>query len=332
MTHSENSYHPETTVRVAYSPSLPCHSRAGANDGVHEDGAGVSLPARTAAAYQHWTPPRIRYFLSRLADTGNVMGVCREMDLSRQSVYALRARDEAFARAWQGAMLRHRDALVDLCLERATVGVTEEIVVDGRLAERTRPDGAMLRHMLNRADRLCDDGWPSARPAKQSERHFEALLDCLDPPADRNGEDCADAPPDREALLADIAASAQWDWKEDWRANTDPAPELGPGVRVGRVEGPCGYASDEEAADALIAYKRIMATPPEEVDISDLDPAGADDWTDEQWLRADRSGLTDTMFADEGASRAEGEEEGGEEGGDPESRPEREDAAGEEDP
>ncbi|RED16833.1 hypothetical protein [Parasphingopyxis lamellibrachiae] len=49
-------------------------------------------------------------FLSRLADTGNVLGVCREMGLSRQSVYALRARNAAFARAWQGAMLQHRDA------------------------------------------------------------------------------------------------------------------------------------------------------------------------------------------------------------------------------
>lgn len=125
-----------------------------------------TLPARTTPTDPGWTPARQRYFLSRLSDTGNVLGVCREMDMSRQSVYALRARDAAFARAWQGAMLRHRDALVDICMERATVGVREEIVVDGALVERTKPDGAMLRHMLNRADRLCDDDSLAARPAR----------------------------------------------------------------------------------------------------------------------------------------------------------------------
>lgn len=266
----------------------------------------------------------MRYFLSRLADTGNVLGVCREMGLSRQSVYAVRARDAAFERGWQGAMLRHRDALVDLCLERATVGVTEEVVIDGQLAERIKPDGAMLRHMLARADRRCDDDRLSARPAQQSERHFEALLDCIDPDAE-----CAEAEaPDREALLADIDASANRDWKEgeaaepeiefrglysaDDRAGSDAPDE-------DHADGPCDYASDEEAADALIAYKRIMATPPEEVDIADLDPAEAESWTDDQWLRADRSGLVGTMFEDETC-----EEEG--------ANPERGDAEGEEDP
>ncbi|WP_299324077.1 hypothetical protein [Parasphingopyxis sp.] len=278
-----------------------------------------TLPARATPADPGWTPKRQRYFLSRLADTGNVLGVCREMDMSRQSVYALRARDAAFARAWQGAMLRHRDALVDICMERATMGVTEEIVVDGELVERTKPDGAMLRHMLNRADRLCDDDSLAARPAHQSELHFEALLDCVDPDEIVQAEG---GPPDRAMLLADIAASARWDWKgdedigafdvsaagdadrarlshQDYLAQTDPAPDIGPGIRTGKVAGPMGFASDEEAVEALLDYKRIMATPPGEIDTSDLDPAEADEWTDEQWLRAQRSGLTERMFAEE---------------------------------
>jgi|GEM_PF-5308287 len=54
-----------------------------------------TLPACAAPAAPSWTPPRMRYYLSRLADTGNVLGVCREMGLSRQSVHALRARDAA---------------------------------------------------------------------------------------------------------------------------------------------------------------------------------------------------------------------------------------------
>ncbi|RED16832.1 hypothetical protein [Parasphingopyxis lamellibrachiae] len=66
--------------------------------------------------------------------------------------------------------------------------MTEEIVVDGQLAERIKPDGVMLRHMLARADRRCDDDRLAARPVQQSERHFEALLDCIGPDAE-----CAEA-------------------------------------------------------------------------------------------------------------------------------------------
>ena len=74
MTHPENQPSPEAADTAASSHSLP---------------------ARAAPADPGWTPARQRYFLSRLADTGNVLGVCREMDMSRQSVYALRARDAA---------------------------------------------------------------------------------------------------------------------------------------------------------------------------------------------------------------------------------------------
>jgi len=280
MTHPEKQHRPEAAGSAASSPRPE------------------TLPARAAPAAPGWTPPRIRYFLSRLADTGNVLGVCREMGLSRQSVYALRTRDAAFERAWQGAMLRHRDALVDLCLERAMVGVTEEVVIDGQLAERTRPDGVMLRHMLARADRRCEDDRLAARPPQQSERHFEALLDCLDPPESGDaagGEEAVD----RDMLLAEIAASAEWDWKEG-------QPYIAP------AEGPCGYASDEAALEALTVYKRIMATPPEDVETGDLDPAEAKGWSDEQWLRADRSGLTGRMFEERDG---DGETGGGKDGG-----------------
>lgn len=360
MTDSQNPQSPETSPNRAHPELVEPQAAEGQRFGTSppptfrqaqcERGDGPvhpqPRPARTASAHQHWTPPRMRYFLSRLADTGNVLGVCREMGLSRQSVYALRARDAAFARAWQGAMLRHRDALVDLCLERATVGVTEEVVIDGQLAERIKPDGAMLRHMLARADRRCDDDSLAARPVQQSERHFEALLDCLDPPMDKDGAGCAAAEtPDRDALLADIDASAKWDWKEGEAAEPDHAfrglfsAEDGAGSDAadgGRADGPCGYASDAEAADALIAYKRIMATPPDKVDTADLDPAKADDWSDEQWLRADRSGLVDTMFGAQAEQEGAGERAGDDAGGDGEAAPEREPegdgAAGEDDP
>ncbi|MGP1283344.1 MAG: hypothetical protein ACTS1X_10245 [Parasphingopyxis sp.] len=244
--------------------------------------------------------------------------------MSRQSVYALRARDAAFARAWQGAMLRHRDALVDICMERATLGVREEIVVDGALVERTKPDGTMLRHMLNRADRRCDDGTFAARPARQSELHFEALLDCIDPDETVRA---GGGPPDRAELLACIADSAELGWdKRDYPGLCAPgsAPLSAAPDPLAR------FASEEEAADALIAYKRLMAMRPEEVDISDLDPAAAEEWTEEQWLRAEHSGLADRLFGTDGepggAERAEAGEM--ERGAETENAPERDQARG----
>ena len=107
----------------------------------------------------------------------------------------------------------------------------------------------MLRHMLNRADRLCDDTSLAARPAHRSELHFEALLDCVDQDETAQAEG---GPPDRAMLLAEIAASARWDWK------------------------------------------------------GDPDPAESNDWTEEQWLRADRSGIAEWLFDEE-----EQEERGG---------------------
>lgn len=37
--------------------------------------------------------------------------------------------------------------------------------------------------------------------------------------------------------------------------------------------------------------ERIDALAPEDVDISDLDPAAAETWDDMQWYRAERSGM-----------------------------------------
>ena len=321
MKHTENPQNPEpsntpvSAEPVEVRPSADRHPSTGSGLTVQEE---TTLPARAAPADPGWTPARQRYFLSRLADTGNVLGVCREMDMSRQSAYALRARDAAFARAWQGAMLRHRDALVDICMERATIGVREEIVVDGALVERTKPDGAMLRHMLNRADRLCDDGTFAARPAHQSELHFEALLDCIDPDETAQAEG---GPPDRAELLACIAESAELGWdKRDYPGLCAP----GSAPRAAEPDPLARFASEEEAADALIAYKYLLTMRPEEVDISDLDPAAVDEWTEEQWLRAEHSGLADRLFGeDEGLGSAEETEDRGG-GAETESAPERE--------
>ena len=71
-----------------------------------------------------------------------------------------------------------------------------------------------------------------------------------------------------------------------------------------------GFADDDEAVDRLARYKRLMATPPDRVDISDLDPDDMDEWTDDQWLRADHSGFLDRIgfYEEDGEDEEAGEE------------------------
>lgn len=82
------------------------------------------------------------------------------------------------------------------------------------------------------------------------------------------------------------------------------APGRGP--RAAATEAPPGFDSLEDAADALIPYKYLLAMRPEDVDISDIDPEAIDDWTEEQWLRAEHSGLADRLLRrDDGGAVSE---------------------------
>ena len=70
-------------------------------------------PCSTAAPQHNgWTPARRRQFLKSLATTANVRCACTDVGLSRQAAYQLRRRDSAFARAWDSALQRARDAAV----------------------------------------------------------------------------------------------------------------------------------------------------------------------------------------------------------------------------
>lgn len=57
-----------------------------------------------------WTATRRERFVACLAAGRDVRGACNAIGLSRQSVYRLRARDAAFAEAWDDAMCEAREA------------------------------------------------------------------------------------------------------------------------------------------------------------------------------------------------------------------------------
>jgi hypothetical protein len=57
-----------------------------------------------------WTPQRRRRFLELLGAGLNVRRACARVGMSRQTAYALRRRDPAFAMAWNSALRSARAA------------------------------------------------------------------------------------------------------------------------------------------------------------------------------------------------------------------------------
>ena len=97
----------------------PAQPRPGAEPGDADIDPAALADAIARERNDGWTPLRMRIFLDRLSETGNVGQCCRELDLSRQSAYALRRRNGLFAHAWGGAIVRSRDALLDTAWQRA---------------------------------------------------------------------------------------------------------------------------------------------------------------------------------------------------------------------
>lgn len=117
-----------------------------------------------------WTPPRRRLFLTVLGETGRVNMACHWSSMSKQSAYALRARNPLFAAGWDAACEMARHQLADTLYEKAIDGVTETIVKDGEVvAERHRFDSRLSIAVLNRLDKRFD------RAAELGARHLPAV-------------------------------------------------------------------------------------------------------------------------------------------------------------
>ena len=114
-----------------------------------------------------WTPFARRLFLEVLAETGRVSRACEYAQLTKQSAYALRARDPLFAASWDAACELARAPLADALYEKALDGVTETITKDGEVvAERHRYDSRLSIAVLHRLDKRCD------RAAEAGSRHL----------------------------------------------------------------------------------------------------------------------------------------------------------------
>lgn len=108
-------------------------------------------PAR--ARHDGWTGERRRAFLDTLAKVGNVRDACRQIGLSNQAAYRLRARDPGFAADWDAALKRAGVSLEAVAYARAVEGVEEPIFHGGvQVGTRRKTSDALLRLLMQAAD------------------------------------------------------------------------------------------------------------------------------------------------------------------------------------
>lgn len=99
------------------------------------------LPAEPPCdRHDGWTPERQAAFLRALAATHNVSAAAREVGMTRQSAYKLRARlkGEPFDLAWDAAFQSAFDALAEAAMERALKGVEVPHYFQGELVGTSR--------------------------------------------------------------------------------------------------------------------------------------------------------------------------------------------------
>lgn len=127
-----------------------------------------------------WTPARQAAFLRALAATHSVAQAARAAGMSRQKVYALRARlkGEPFDLAWHAALRCRFDALAEAAIERALHGVEVPHFHKGELIHTSRRfDERLTVALLAMRDRFGPPRVRSTHPAFAfGPEDFAALL------------------------------------------------------------------------------------------------------------------------------------------------------------
>lgn len=176
------SISPEPPV-VIETPALPDRIAA-----IAHHMAALEDLADPALRTDGWTPFARKLFLQVVAETGRVSTACEYASLSKQSAYALRARDALFAAGWDAACFLARTPLADRLYEQAVDGITDTITrEDGKTITRHRVDSRLSIAVLNRLDRRCD------RAAEAGSRHLGAVGQWDTFVAAIGADDCATA-------------------------------------------------------------------------------------------------------------------------------------------
>lgn len=251
-------------------------------DDLISDRLGDYVPAATDILHRQrrcdgFTPARQVVFLDALARCGVVADAARAAGISRDTAYALRnsAKGAAFALAWEAALLKSRPRLADELESRALNGVVDRIYRNGELwGERHRHDNRLAMAVLTRLDRKAEGAGEGAATAGIICQEWEQFLDIV---AD-GGDGAGDFLASRAAKQSEFAAQAR----------TEDASEAG----LRSVE---DLYRSLEAFERLFAYSMFGGGLDGEADLSGLDPAEMQRWSDNDWCRAERGGLLDSL-------------------------------------
>jgi hypothetical protein len=114
------------------------------------------------------TPAKRTQFLARLADCGSIAAAARDCGLPRQTLYDGRAKDPAFAAAWDRAREIGLDALEDEAIRRAVDGVSQPVFSAGLQCGTVRKYSDLLLMFLlkhRRPHQYGDPLPPAPQPA-----------------------------------------------------------------------------------------------------------------------------------------------------------------------
>jgi hypothetical protein len=274
--------------RPRLDPERPPDSRPRPPDlgtGLISDQLGAYIPVTIDALGRKrrcdgLTPERQVIFLDALSRCGVAADAARAAGVSRDTVYNLRNRAEgrAFALGWDAAMLMSRGRVSDELHSRAMNGVVERIYRNGELwGERHRHDNRLAMAVLTRLDRQIERLGEGAATALAIAQEWDQFLDIIEDGGDGAGDFLAS----RAANIRNQAAEAE-------ATPTGDAP-----IRTADL-----YQS-LEIFERLFAYSMFGGGLDGEADMTGLEPADMASWTDNDWDRADRGGLLDSLRADE---------------------------------
>ncbi len=135
----------------------------------------------------HWSPANQRAFLEALAETGSIELACKDVGMSRRSVYNLCARRDgaAFKLGCDAALLQARAVVWGTLMDRAINGQMVETVRDPEThtTRRMHYNGHMGLALLTRLEakaRSTDDAGPYATAVRMVDGDFAAFLDMIE--------------------------------------------------------------------------------------------------------------------------------------------------------
>jgi AcrR family transcriptional regulator len=214
-----------------------------------------------------FTGARQVVFLEAIAEGLTVREAAARAGISVTAVYNFRNRraGRAFNLAWEAADRRARRPLADHLRDRSVAGQTDTVRdKDGEIVgTRHRHDNRLAMAILTRLDRKAEAHREDERLVTLLAEEFEELLDCIE--EDGDAEDFIES-------------------------RRPPHDDFQPREREPRPE--------DAVYAGWLRRHRYDHVDPAEVPVADLDPAERDRWSNEQWHRAERSGLLDRIEAE----------------------------------